>query len=99
MERSSTITASFPVGALRRIGEDVEPEEEEERTVVAKRFGRSVPFGSTLSAKPLRVRYDHTGKVQMTLAEGGELSMEQLPDWERRELFRHLRFMSDIGAL
>lgn len=77
-------------------------EEEEERTMVrpaGKSANKTIPFGSTLSARPLRVRYDLAGKVQMTAVDGAAVPMEQLPDWERRELFRHLRFMSSLGAL
>lgn len=97
MERSPTITANWPAEALQRAGDT---EEEEERTVVAKGPGlKSVPFGSTLSQRPLRARYDLFGKVQLTSVDGAAITMEQLPDWERRELFRHLRFMSEIGAL
>jgi hypothetical protein len=83
--------------------EDYPPfeEEPEERTHVAlARYGtKAIPFGSTLSVRPLRVRYDNAGKVVLTSGEGGTLTMDLLPLWERRELYRHLRFMSEVGAL
>jgi hypothetical protein len=58
-----------------------------------------IPFGSTLSQLPLRVRYDHDGKVRLHFKGGPEVPLEKLPDWERRELYRHIQFASSVGML
>ncbi len=83
--------------------EDYPPfeEEPEERTRVAPvRYGtKTIPFGSTLSERPLRVRYDRKGTVVLTTSQGVEVDMKELPEWELLELFRHIQFASDQGAL
>ena len=102
MKGSSTIKTSFPGAALSTDPfeeEELDPEPEERLAVTQRPGLKTVPFGSTLSPRPLRVRYDDNGKVLLTTGVGTSILLSQLPEWEQRELFRHLRFAADVGTL
>ncbi len=105
MKGSSTIT-NFPAGSFltEPFEEDSEGEPEDDFTTVLPvtvrpAHQKSIPFGTTLSERPLRVQYGPLGEVVLTTRTGGRVPLTLLPDWEQKELSRHLRFAVQNGAL
>lgn len=84
MKRTPTITAFPPVS------------EDDPTTVLST--PKTIPFGSTLSPKPLRVWL--TGEyIRATYANGISVDLSRLPKWEWHELVRHLQFACETGVL
>lgn len=99
MKGSSTIRTDFPATPESLRGIQLEPDDEEEelttvlssKTVLATAGtdAKTIPFGSTLATKPLRVRLER-GAVLLMMPDGRPVGVEHLPKWEQQELFRHV---------
>jgi hypothetical protein len=109
MKGSSTITASFPAGPgglpnLEFEDEDSGDGDEGETQLMSTIHSqptviKTIPFGSTLASRSLRVRLIRGGMVKLALPSGEEVGIDRLPPWERKELMEHVYWAQEVGAL
>ncbi len=103
MKGSTTITAFFPTGLgdLKDItleDEDDTDPETPTRVSVPRSAMKTIPFGSTLDRKPLRVGFS-CGAVLLLTPDGHPIGINHLPKWEARELFKHVESALEAGSL
>lgn len=73
-------------------------EPEPELTTIYKPTGKTIPFGSTLTQRPLRVSLSH-GAVKLERLDGVPVNLGHMPGWEQDELMAHVEHALKTGAL